>query len=59
MTIDLDAREADILREICESALSDLRMEVAGTEDQDFRESLKRREEFLGSLLERLGRGSL
>ncbi|HET9795862.1 MAG TPA: hypothetical protein VFS34_15520 [Thermoanaerobaculia bacterium] len=59
MTLDLDAREAQLLREVCESALSDLRMEVAGTEDQDFRENLKRREQFLGSLLERLGRASL
>jgi hypothetical protein len=59
MTIDLDAREADMLREVCESALSDVRMEVAGTESQSFRESLKRREEFLGSLLERLGRATL
>jgi len=59
MTIDLDAGEADILREVCESALSDLRMEVAGTEDQEFREGLKRRERFLDSLLERLGRAVL
>jgi hypothetical protein len=59
MTIDLDAREADMLREVCESALSDVRMEVAGTESQNFRESLKRREEFLGSLLDRLGRAAL
>lgn len=59
MTIDLDAGEADMLREVCESALSELRMEVADTEDQDFRASLKRREQFLRSLLEKLGRGSL
>ncbi|HKB72382.1 MAG TPA: hypothetical protein VKH46_16205 [Thermoanaerobaculia bacterium] len=59
MTIDLDGREADILRQVCESALSDLRMEVAGTENQEFRENLKRKEEFLRSLLERLGHSPL
>jgi L-2-hydroxyglutarate oxidase LhgO len=58
MTIDLSASEADMLREICESALSDLRMEVAGTENQGFRESLKRREGFLAALLEKLSRVS-
>ncbi len=59
MTLELDAREADMLREMCEAALSDLRMEVAGTEDRGFRESLKGREQFLRALLERLGRASL
>lgn len=59
MTIELTAAEADMLREMCESALSDLRMEVAGTEDQGFRENLKRRERFLTTLLGRLGHRSL
>ncbi|HET7451799.1 MAG TPA: hypothetical protein VFL12_03610 [Thermoanaerobaculia bacterium] len=58
MTIDLSAPEADMLRETCESALSELRMEIAGTEDQPFRERLKRREEFLNTLLEKLSRVS-
>ena len=59
MTIELGTAESDILREICESALSDLRMEVAGTEDQSYRDALKRKEQFLRSLLERLGRSTL
>jgi hypothetical protein len=59
MTIELGNAEAEILRDVCESALSDLRMEVAGTEDQSYREALKRKEQFLRSLLERLGRTTL
>ena len=58
MTIDLSVGEADMLRETCESALSELRMEIAGTEDQPFREALKRREQFLNALLEKLSRVS-
>ena len=58
MTIDLSVPEADMLRETCESVLSELRMEIAGTEDQPFRERLKGREQFLKALLEKLSRVS-
>ena len=56
MNIDLSAEESDALRATLESALSDLRMEVADTEDQAFREALKAREKALRSVLDRLGR---
>ncbi len=52
--IALSDEEAGALRSVLESYLSDLRMEIAGTEQMDFRESLKRQEVFLNSVLARL-----
>lgn len=52
--IELTHQEADTLRQILESDLSDLRMEIAGTEQMDFREFLKGREALLKDLLVRL-----
>ncbi|MEX0704068.1 MAG: hypothetical protein WD069_18350 [Planctomycetales bacterium] len=46
--------EAALLREVLESFLSDLRMEIANTDSMDFREMLKVREEFLKKLLVQL-----
>ena len=43
--------DGEQLRFILTSYLSDLRMEIADTDRQDFRESLKRREEFIKKLL--------
>ena len=44
MTIlNLDERERDILLELLDSALSDLSMEIADTDQMDFRETLKLR----------------
>jgi len=56
MNIELSSEESEALREVLEGALSDLRMEVADTEDQTFREALKAREKALRSVLDRLGR---
>jgi len=55
--ITLSDEEAGSLRNVLESYLSDLRMEIAGTERMDFREHLKRQEEFLHGLLARLPAG--
>ena len=41
--IDLDPTEAEVLKMVLESYLSDLRMEIADTDSQDFREKLKAR----------------
>ncbi|MGA1867967.1 MAG: hypothetical protein ACMUJM_05395 [bacterium] len=49
--ISLTRQEAGELQEILESDLSDLRMEIADTDKMDFRENLKRREEFLKRLI--------
>jgi hypothetical protein len=50
-TLKLNAGEDAMLREILASYLSDLRMEIAGTDSMDFREGLKKREIFLKRLL--------
>jgi hypothetical protein len=50
-TLTLDESDGAELREILQSYLSDLRMEIAGTDSQDFREGLKKREVFLKRLL--------
>ena len=52
--IDLKPEEARMLREVLESYLSDLRMEIAGTESVSFRENLKKTETFLKELIPRL-----
>jgi hypothetical protein len=52
--IELSRKEAETLHQILKSDLSDLRMEIAGTEQMDFREFLKEREVFLKELLRRL-----
>ncbi len=54
MTLSLTREEAEMLREILDSYLSDLRMEIADTENIRFREELKRRESFLQGILEHL-----
>jgi hypothetical protein len=46
VTIELAPEEAEELHLILESYLSDLRMEIADTDNRDFRENLKRREVF-------------
>lgn len=49
--IELADDEASMLREILESDLTDLRMEVANTDSFDVRERLKRSEVLLGKVL--------
>ena len=55
--IELTSEKAVMLREIISTYLSDLRMEIAGTENMNFREELKKKEEFLKELLPRLEKG--
>jgi hypothetical protein len=52
--IEMTSEKAEMLREIISMYLSDLRMEIAGTENMKFREELKKKEEFLKELLQRL-----
>jgi hypothetical protein len=54
MRIELRSDEVTMLREILQSYLGDLRMEVAGTDRMEFREQLKLREVFIKDLLGRL-----
>jgi hypothetical protein len=53
-TIELTAVEADLLKEVLESDLRDLRMEIAGTDLKDLRDKLKERETTMRHLIERL-----
>jgi hypothetical protein len=51
MQLNLTTEEADMLKEILTSFLSDLRMEIADTDSMDFREELKKKEILLKRLL--------
>ena len=52
--LDLTKEEKDILTEILENDLSDLRMEITDTDSSDFREMLKKQKEVLKKVLETL-----
>lgn len=54
--IELTEGDAERLRELCEAQLSDLRMEIAGTDSMEFREGLKQDAGLLRSVLEQLSR---
>ena len=53
-TIELGREEARLLREVLESYLSDLRMEIRGTDSRRFRDDLKKTEAMLRNLLTRV-----
>jgi len=52
--IDFSVEERPIVIETLHTALSDLRMEIAGTDSSTFREALKRKERILKGVLARL-----
>lgn len=52
--LDLTKEEKDMLVEILENDLSDLRMEIVDTDNMDFRETLKGRKAVLQKVLETL-----
>jgi inorganic pyrophosphatase len=56
MTIELSAEEFDVLRESLELYLTDLRREVAGTENPEMRHRLQRKQNILEGIVTRLGR---
>jgi len=53
----IELSEADVatLKDVLDSYLSDLRMEIADTDRMDFREGLKDRKKVLEALLDRIG----
>jgi hypothetical protein len=53
-TIELTAAEVSLLKEILETDLSELRMEIADTDLKSFRDKLKGKEEVIKQLIERL-----
>jgi hypothetical protein len=56
MQLNLTAEEAAMLSEVLTSYLSDLRMEIADTDSQDFREGLKKTEVLLKRIIQDLGK---
>ena len=54
--LSLTEQDGATLRKALESYLSDLRMEIADTDAQDFRDALKREEAILTRLLDQLPR---
>lgn len=54
MMLTLDREQSQVLREILEGALTQLRVESARADSHDFREILHRRERVVTALLEQL-----
>ena len=54
--LNFSEEELKMFKEILENYLSDLRMEIADTDQKDFRESLKKKENFLNELLSLLNK---
>ncbi len=52
LALDLTTHEQEILRELLEQHLSDLRMEIADTERLEFRDMLKERKEVIRKILD-------
>jgi hypothetical protein len=57
--LELNPEEQHILAEALESYITDLRMEIGGTESKDFRDMLKNQEGVLRKILEELAPGRL
>lgn len=53
--LDLNPEEKEILISILETCLSDLGMEIADTDSQDYRDTLKQRKRVLSKALNALG----
>jgi hypothetical protein len=53
--LDLDDQDRETLVTVLKSYLSDLRMEIADTDRQDFRDMLKERKAVIGKVLTTLG----
>jgi len=51
----LEPTEAEILRMVLESYLSDLRMEIANTDSMDYREKLQERKSTLRKIVNEMG----
>ena len=52
--LELTAAEATLLAEILRSNLGDLRMEIAATDLQSFRDQLRKKEELIKRMIDRL-----
>lgn len=57
-TITLSDRELQLLIELLDREIPSLREEILHTDDHDYRESLKERENFVKDLLQKLKQGT-
>jgi len=55
-TIELTPEELELLQEILESDLSELRMEIVDTDNSDFKDGLKHRKRIMMDIMEKLPR---
>jgi hypothetical protein len=55
MDLHLDADDAVLLRQLLDAAFRDLRMEIADTDNFEFKEALRAREARLSALLDQVG----
>ncbi len=56
INIEFSEAEAARLEEVLAEYLSDLRMEIADTDNMDYREKLKDKENFLNSIMRKLAK---
>jgi hypothetical protein len=54
-TFELNPEELELLKEILASDLSELRMEIADTDNSRFKDGLKHRKQIMLDILEKLG----
>ena len=59
MMVELEPQQIDVLLDVLTNYLTDLRMEVVGTEDYDMRQDLKQREEVIKAGISRLQSASV
>ena len=52
--VELTAEELDLLRELLEADLSELRMEIVDTDNSQFKDGLKHRKRVMMDILEKL-----
>ena len=57
MRLEMNEKEAGILRTVLENCTADLDVEIHRTESRDFREALEEREKVLHKIVARLGKG--
>lgn len=57
MSLELTQEQAETLRQVLETYVTNLRMEIADTDRQAFREDLKKKEAMLKELIGRLSGG--
>lgn len=55
LNLDLSASEQAILREVLETAVSEMGTEISGTDSKDYRDDLKDRREVLQKVIAALG----